>query len=289
MARAPARWCGRRLTDPRLLAGDVFAADNLEYWLHLLWPFGFLPLLSPVTLLIAAPELALNALSSVIWQRSIQFHYTAAEIPFFFAAAVFGLMRLWRWLGGGWRRPESAMRGELLGRADLALVVLLLSLAASYVLGPLPFSLPGAHYNGKAYAKTGHAAVLDMAVAMVPDGVTASVNNNVGSHLSARRVVYTFPDYAGAKYVVVDQSRPSVYDRTDKILHDQALGRLVLDTRYVSVFARDKVFVFKLVSGSGEGQGSGASQGSGAGGSSDEGGATPGTSASPSGGAGSAD
>lgn len=246
------------LTHPGRLAGDLFATDDLEYWLHMLWPFGFLSVLSPLTLLIAAPEFGLNALSSVIWQRSIQFHYTAAEIPFVFAAAVLGLMRLWRWLGGGWRKPESAMRGELLTRSDLALVVLLIALAASYVLGPLPFSLPGAYYNGKAYARSGHSEVLDMAVGMIPAGVPISVNNNVGSHLSARRVVYTFPDYEGADYVVVDQTRPSVYDRTDRVLYDQALGRLVLDPRYQSVFARDKVFVFKRLGVSGTSGGSGA-------------------------------
>ena len=43
-----------------------------------------------------------------MFQRRIEFHYTALEIPFLFAALVLGLMRLWRWLGGGFRKAEAA-------------------------------------------------------------------------------------------------------------------------------------------------------------------------------------
>jgi uncharacterized membrane protein len=235
------------LTDPLRVAGDLLAAGDLEYWAKLLWPLAFVPLLSPLTLLVAAPEFVLNGLSAQIWQRSIEFHYTAAEIPFIFAAAVLGLMRLWRWLGGGFRRPEDEMRGELVSRRDLALLLLLASLAGNYVLGPLPFSLPGAHYSGRAYARSGHAKVLDEAVATIPDGAVVSVNNNVGSHLSARRVVYVFPEFEGAEYVIVDESRPGFYDRISASLHQAVLGKLVLDQRYRSVYARDDVYVFQRV------------------------------------------
>jgi uncharacterized membrane protein len=238
---------GNVLTSPSQVAGDLLAAGNLEYWAELLWPFGFLSLLSPLTLLIALPEFVLNGLSTQIWQRSIQFHYTAAEIPFIFAAAVLGLVRLWRWLGGGFRKPESEMRGELLQRRDLALLVLLVALAGNFLLGPLPFSLPGAHYSGSNFARSGHAKVLDEAVATIPDGAVVSVNNNVGSHLSARRVVLTFPTYEGAEYVIVDEKHPGYFDRINPQLHQNALGRLVLDQRYQSVYARDDVYVFKRV------------------------------------------
>ena len=238
---------GNVVTGPGQVAGDLLASANLEYWAELLWPFGFVPLLSPLTLLIAVPEYLLNGLSTQIWQRSIQFHYTAAEIPFIFAALVLGLMRLWRWLSGGFRRSEAEMRGERLQRRDLALLVFLVALAGNYVLGPLPFSLPGAHYSGKSYARSGHAKVLDEAVATIPDGVVVSVNNNVGSHLSARRVAFVFPEHEGAEYVIVDESRPGFYDRINATLHQAVLGKIVLDSRYQSVYARDDVYVFKLV------------------------------------------
>ena len=233
------------VTHPGQALADVFSAENLRYWLALLWPLAFSSLLSPLTLLVSSPELALNALSSTIYQRRIEFHYTALEIPFLFAAAVLGSMRAWRWLGGGFRKAEAAMTGQRVSRETLALLILLASLAGNYFLGPLPFSLPGAAYDGRAYARTGHDTVLDQAVRLIPDEAVVSVNNNVGAQLSARRVVYVFPYYAKADYVIVDERHPFFYDKEDRRQHELVLGQLVLDDRFQSVFARDGVYVFK--------------------------------------------
>ena len=235
------------LTHPGQTVADLAALPNLEYWLKLLWPLGFTSLLSPLTLLIAAPELLLNALSATTFQRRIEFHYTALEIPFLFAAAVLGVMRLWRWLGGGFRRAEKAMGGQRVRRETLALLVLLAALAGNFLMGPLPFSLPGAAYDGRDYARTAHAVALDEAVAMIPEGAKVSANNNAGAQLAARRVAFVFPYFAGADWVLVDEKHPFFYDKEDERMHQLALGKLVLDNRFVSVYAKDGVYVFKRV------------------------------------------
>ena len=245
------------LLHPGRTVADLFAASNLHYWLALLWPLGFTSLLSPLTTLIALPEYGLNALSATVFQRRIEFHYTALEIPFLFAAAVLGVQRLWRWLGGGFRKSEESMKGERVQRATLALIVLLCAVAGNFVLGPLPFSLPGAAYEGADYAKTSHDAALDEAVAMIPSDAKVSANNNVGAQLAARRIAYIFPYFAAADWVIVDQKHPFFYDREDEQLHSLALGRLVVDRDFRSVFARDGVLVFKRI-GAGEGAAPGA-------------------------------
>ena len=242
------------VTHPGQTVADVFAAANLNYLFKLLWPLGFSSLLSPLTLLIALPEYGLNALSATTFQRRIEFHYTALEIPFLYAAAVLGVMRLWRWLGGGFRKAEKLMAGQRVQRGTLALLVLLAALAGNYFLGPLPFSLPGAAYDGKAYAKSSHAVALDEAVAMIPKGAKVSANNNAGAQLAARRVAYIFPYFAGADWVIVDQKHPFFYDKEDAKMHSLALGRLVLDSNFQSVFAKDGVYVFKRVGAGGAAQ-----------------------------------
>jgi uncharacterized membrane protein len=235
------------ITHPGRTVADLASLGNLDYWLKLLWPLGFTSLLSPLTGLIAAPELLLNALSATAFQRRVEFHYTALEIPFLFAAAVLGVMRLWRWLGGGFRRAEKAMAGQRVRRETLALLVLLVALAGTYFMGPLPFSLPGAGYDGKDYARVSHDVALDEAVQMIPAGASVSVNNNAGAQLSARRVVYVFPYFDGAAWVLVDEKHPFFYDREDAQMHQLALGKLVLDDRFVSVYAKNGVYVFKRV------------------------------------------
>jgi uncharacterized membrane protein len=240
------------VTHPGQTVADIFAVDNLNYLFKLLWPLGFTSLLSPLTALIALPEYALNALSATIFQRRIEFHYTALEIPFLYAAAVLGVMRLWRWLGGGFRKAEKLMKGQRVQRGTLALLVLLCALAGNYFLGPLPFSLPSAAYDGKDYAKTSHDVALDEAVALIPPGAKVSANNNVGAQLAARRVAYIFPYFANADWVIVDQKHPFFYDKENAQMHSLALGRLVLDSDFQSVFAKDGVYVFKRV-GPGDG------------------------------------
>ncbi len=52
--------------------------------------------------------------------------------------------------------------------------------------------------------------------------------------------------------MIVDQKHPFFYDKEDEQMHSLALGRLVLDPSFQSVFAKDGVFVFKRV-GAGSG------------------------------------
>jgi uncharacterized membrane protein len=233
---------------PGVTLRHVFAGSDLRYLLSLLWPFGFSSLLSPLTTLIAAPEFALNALAGNGFQRSYQFHYVAGEVPFLFAGAVLGIARARDYFARHGRRTRSASAPVArVSVGALAAVVLSAAVLGNFVLGPLPFSLPGAHYAGKNYAVSGHARVLDLALKMIPSGASVSAENDVGSHLSARPVIYTFPLIDNAQWVVVDDQNPYVYDRADPVGHSQALGALVLNQSYRSVFARDGVYVFKRI------------------------------------------
>jgi uncharacterized membrane protein len=237
---------------PGVTLGHLFAWSNLRYLFALLWPLGFSSLLSPLTTLIAAPEYALNALASNSFQRSYEFHYVAGEVPFLFAGAVLGVARARDWLARSGRRTRlSPARASRVSVGTLATAVLAAAVLANFLLGPLPFSLPLAHYSGRSYAVSGHAKVLDMAIKMIPSAgnVTVCTENNAGSHLSARRVVYTFPYTDDAQWVIVDQKNPFVYDHYDAVGHSEALGALVLNQNYQSVFARDGVYVFKRVGG----------------------------------------
>jgi hypothetical protein len=83
---------------------------------------------------------------------------------------------------------------------------------------------------------------------MIPPLAKVSANNNVGAQLAARPVAYVFPYFAGADWVVVDVRHPFFYDKENTRMHQLALGRLVLDEHFLSVFAKDGVYVFKRVS-----------------------------------------
>jgi len=82
------------LTDPARIVTTAFTGRGLGYLAQLVLPLGLLVVLSPLVLIAAIPELAVNLLSAATTQTSIHFHYTAGLIPVLLAAAVFGAKRV---------------------------------------------------------------------------------------------------------------------------------------------------------------------------------------------------
>ncbi|MBD3289330.1 DUF2079 domain-containing protein, partial [candidate division KSB1 bacterium] len=67
---------------------------NIRYFLNLFGPLFFLSLLSPSTLLIAAPMFAINLLSSYYYTHDVAHHYSATIVPFIFISAIYGTKNL---------------------------------------------------------------------------------------------------------------------------------------------------------------------------------------------------
>ena len=108
------------------LGNPAASAIKRAYQLHLFAPLLFLPLLSPLTLVIALPVFAEHLLSWRHQQHAIVFQYTALLTPFLVAAAVMGARNAASWMGRGATVPPV-----LLGAALAA------SLVCSFLFGPL--------------------------------------------------------------------------------------------------------------------------------------------------------
>jgi uncharacterized membrane protein len=210
----------------------VLEPSGIAYLAKLLWPFGFVSLASPLTLLISLPELLLNLLSSKPQQRSIAYHYVAAGAPFVIAAMVLGLRRLAGWLARVWTGARSG-GPQRLHRA-LAAVVVAIALLATLTIGPLSGARPG---WGKAITPE-HRAVIGEAFALVPDGASVSADNALGAQLSERVKIDIFPVVDGDQYVVLDSRRFG--ER-----RQNALARLRANPRYELMFEREGVLVFR--------------------------------------------
>lgn len=81
------------LKNPLLIIQYIFRKDTYEYLYQVLGPIGFLSLLSPLHLLIALPEFAINLISKSGAMRNIYFHYTAVLTPFIFISGLYGFKR----------------------------------------------------------------------------------------------------------------------------------------------------------------------------------------------------
>jgi uncharacterized membrane protein len=76
---------------PSLWLSRLIAVENLVYVTRLLAPVAFLPLLAPQVLLLAAPALAVNLLSTDGFMHQLEgFHYGVTLVPIVVSAAAYG-------------------------------------------------------------------------------------------------------------------------------------------------------------------------------------------------------
>jgi uncharacterized membrane protein len=198
-----------RYDDPGLDGRD------LSYLAALLLPLGLLPLAAPLALVAAAPELALNLLSSTVTQTSVKTHYAATLAPPLLAATVYAVERL------GERLAYVAAGAALLG---------------AIVLGPI----------GRIDVEAGpHDAAARRALAVVPDDAAVSATNALGAHLSARRRIFSFPVLREATWVAVDTRRLTYLDSLRPERARGPLTELRRDPRWRLVFAEDGILVFR--------------------------------------------
>ncbi len=217
------------LTDPLRVLGAAFDGNALPYLVDLIAPLAALPLLAPAAAATALPELAANLLSTTRTQQSIHFHYTAGAIPGLLAAAIFGAARLRQ-------------------RGDLVTAVVVVALASNYLLGAIPLwrSFPGSETLGsREHEVTEHDRIAARAVRLIPDDAVVSATNSLGSHLSARRRVLSFPVFADATWVAADETRPGYRDRIAPLATAERLRRLRLDPAWRIVFDEDGITLFR--------------------------------------------
>lgn len=223
------------VTDPLRLLEAAFQSRDLVYLKHLVLPLVGLPLLAPLLALSAVPELALNMLSSTRTQTSIHFHYTAAAIPGLIAASVLGAAVVQR------RRPAVT---PWLVRAVVVTVAL-----SGVLLGPLPVwrHVPfGESLAARDHVESDHDRVASRALRLIPSRAAVSATNTLGAHLSARKRILSFPVLKGARWIAVDELRPSYRDEAvAPARFALALSRVRADPRWKVVFDEDGILVLR--------------------------------------------
>jgi uncharacterized membrane protein len=222
------------VTHPLRSLETAFGRAGTHYLMHLGIPLLFVFLGAPLVLLAALPELGLNMLSATHTQASIHHHYTAGLIPPLLVASVLGVKRL--------------TRGREGARPGVALGAVAVMMAANYWLGAIPVwhSLPGGQsFEASASHVSAHDRIAERALRLIPDGDVVSATNSLGSHLSARRRILSFPYVQDARWIAADETQPGYADRWDPLATAKDLAQLRRSPRWQLVFSEDGVLVFR--------------------------------------------
>lgn len=206
------------LTHPvQIIRGHVLDSGGIYYLRSLFSPAAYLPFLSPLTLVIAAPAIGINILSSDPTMRSGLYHYNADIVPVLIFSAIMSVAYLSDaagWLAekampvvrarvsatAAWARGVRAQHVANAALAALVLIVLIFGAHEQLDHGYLPVS------KGFAWPQeTAHAELANAFLKLIPADASVSAQSDLVPHLSHRRFVYLYPYMASASdYVFLD-------------------------------------------------------------------------------------
>lgn len=170
---------------PNRVVSDAIQPDRLRFYRDLVLPFGGLPILAPLQLLVAAPQMLASVIGISPYARQIRWQYTSVMIAPFVVAAIDGARFVWR---------ARRLRGWL-----VALLVV------SSFISNIAWSNSRISENYHVWAKpTPRTEVLRRAVALVPDDVAVTATYTLVPHLTHRELVFEWPNPWVESYWGVD-------------------------------------------------------------------------------------
>jgi len=173
---------------PLKTISKVATVQNLHYLFQLLLPFGLTSLIAPIFLIFAAPDLLINLLSSNSGFHEIYYQYTAAITPFLVISSIFAVNFLQKHF-------------RIISKQVIIIYLILTALISVYLYGPLPGTL---HANVDVFKKPlANAKTIDNFLTNIPTRYSIAASNNLGSHLSHRRNIYTIPLGVGQADVIL--------------------------------------------------------------------------------------
>ncbi|MDE2001124.1 MAG: DUF2079 domain-containing protein [Patescibacteria group bacterium] len=173
---------------PAAFLNTIFQFPKLMYVFWLFAPLLFLPLASGSALLLLAPGLAENLLTSYQPQFSGLYQYDALLIPGLFISTIYGI----QWLAARHPAYVNKLKSGLI--ATIAIGFLFRAPIS-------PFTFPSSLFSSNLTWDT-YASLL----ARIPDNASVSAFSNLVPHLSERKEVYLFgsEDYRPVDYFIID-------------------------------------------------------------------------------------
>lgn len=191
-----------------LISRSTFSRDALNYYLDLLKPFAFLPLLGLPWLILSLPELLINLFSSQAQMRSIMFHYDSGIIPSLVIASIFALKYLNLIIVEINEKLFPAFL-ENYTRLTFYLVIFLCLIVAvrfNYHYSPLP-TTPSCWCL--TYKVSKEDIEFDKILKTIPTNASVTASSEVRVHLARRENSFNLPTAtSSAEYVaIIDQNR----------------------------------------------------------------------------------
>jgi len=219
------------LSSPLKIIELITDPARLDYLNALFAPLGYLPLLGPLLLVFAAPDLAINLLSSKSQLYQIYYQYTAAITPFLFIGSLYGV----RWL---------LTRFKFITVGHLILYLVIMGIYGAYRYSPLPGAKsPNLDMITRPMPNR---AQVDKVLAAIPSKYSVSTSNSLGSHVARRKYVFTFPyGWDKADYVIFMMTESNAYPSLQT--HKKQIDNLTTNPNYVKYYDDGVIVAFRKI------------------------------------------
>ncbi len=222
--------------NPLIVIKELINLKKVLFVYVLFVPLLLIPLLSPATLVLTLPSLAIQLLSTCPLHYTINNQYSASVIPIIFVSFVYGLKKL------NTKKLSIAISS-----------VCIVSVWFNITIGASPISYlfweytkTVNQYSFKNYLVSSHSRKISIAISMIPEGVSVCAQNSVyTSRLAKRDIFYVFPyEYERADYIILDEKRLKyVGDHIDNEKYDILLKEI--PKTHTIVFQDDGIYLFK--------------------------------------------
>jgi uncharacterized membrane protein len=163
------------LRHPNRVIADASQPDRLRFYRDLAFPLGGLPLVAPLALLMAVPQMLASVIGLSPYARSIHYQYTAMMIAPLMIAAIEGGRVLWRF-----KIVHVVLPIWLLGCAYMT----------NIAWSPSPV---GDSYNAWAQPSPRHDSMRE-ALKLVPNDASVAATYTLLPHLAHREQIYDWPN-----------------------------------------------------------------------------------------------
>lgn len=217
------------LLSPQKLFLTFFNASGLDYLGKMFLPLGFISFLNPLQLIFSIPSLLINLLSNNLHLRQIYYQYTSAITPFIFISGIYGVKQFIKWL------PK-------IPKIYIMTYLVFFTFLSAYSYGPLPGAKKP---NLDMFTKPqSNKEIIENFLSKISEKYTVAATNNLGSHISQRKTIYTIP-------VGIDKADIVLFLLNDKFAQpsleaqEEMANNLKSDENYIKVIEKDDFVVFK--------------------------------------------
>ncbi len=208
--------------------------DSGPYYLTLLKPFGFIPLLGFPWFFLAVPDFFINMMSTQSQMRSNTFHYDSIIV----VGLVMSTILAWKLIDIIFKKYKWI--GWLIGVWLLAVAI-----RTNYHYSPLP-TTPS--YWRPMYDVGQDEIAFEKALRAIPKEASVAASSEVRGHITHRENAFNLPQMVfGADYVaMVDQNR-IIGDYKPKDFEGSVIEKLLVDEKYSLEFHQGHFYLFKRI------------------------------------------